>query len=266
VNFITAHDGFTLRDLVSYNDKHNEANHDENHDGENHNRSWNCGVEGPSEDPLVRELRLRQMRNFLASLFLSQGVPMLQAGDETGRSQKGNNNGYCQDNELSWVDWDLREDEQDLLAFSKNLIRLRANHRVFRRRNFFQGRAIRGNAIRDIVWLDPSGSEMTDEQWHESFARSLAVFLSGRALNEQNERGQIVIDSDFVVLLNAHHEAMEFHLPLQPGDARWVLRLNTAERGGTESSDRELKPGDSFSLQGRALAVFEFPLPLEDGL
>jgi glycogen operon protein len=266
VNFITAHDGFTLRDLVSYNDKHNEANHDENHDGENHNRSWNCGVEGPSEDPLVRELRLRQMRNFLASLFLSQGVPMLQAGDETGRSQKGNNNGYCQDNELSWVDWDLREDEQDLLAFTKNLIRLRANHRVFRRRNFFQGRAIRGNAIRDIVWLDPSGSEMTDEQWHESFARSLAVFLSGRALNEQNERGQIVIDSDFVVLLNAHHEAMEFHLPLQPGDARWVLRLNTAERGGTESSDRELKPGDSFSLQGRALAVFEFPLPLEDGL
>ena len=266
VNFITAHDGFTLRDLVSYNEKHNEANLDDNRDGENHNRSWNCGVEGPTDDPQVRELRMRQTRNFLTTLFLSQGVPMLLAGDESGRTQQGNNNAYCQDNELTWHDWTLNREDQDLLTFVRQLIRLRRDHRVFRRRSFFQNRAIRGDSVRDIVWLDPNGSEMTELQWRESFARSLGVFLSGRALNERNERGQIVIDSDFLLLVNAHHERVDFDIPAQPADARWVLRLDTADPAGFDIPHRSFRPGDTYSVQGRALALFEYPLPAEDGL
>jgi isoamylase len=265
VNFVTAHDGFTLRDLVSYNDKHNEANQDENREGENHNRSWNCGAEGPSEDPNVRALRIRQRRNLLTTLLLSQGVPMLLAGDELGHTQQGNNNAYCQDNELTWLDWQLNEEDQQFLDFVRELIRLRRLHRVFRRRSFFQDRAIRGEAVRDIVWLDPSGTQMSDEQWRESFARSLGVFLSGRGLQEQNERGQIIVDSDFVIFVNAHHEAVEFHLPPQPDDARWLLRLDTSTADGFDGG-REHRPNDVYQLQGRALAVFEFPLPEEDGL
>ncbi|MGH8177964.1 MAG: glycogen debranching protein, partial [Steroidobacter sp.] len=263
VNFITAHDGFTLRDLVSYNEKHNEANLDENRDGENHNRSWNCGVEGPTDDPEILALRQRQTRNLLTTLFLSQGVPMLLAGDESGRTQQGNNNAYCQDNELTWLNWTLRRDDQALLSFTRALIRLRCSHRVFRRRRFFQNRAIRGDAVRDIVWLDPSGSEMTEQQWRESFARSLGVFLSGRGLNEQDERGQIVVDSDFVLLVNAHHEAVEFHLPAQPEDVHWRLRLDTTNPTGFEAEERTFKPSDAYTLAGRALALFEFPLPQE---
>jgi len=266
VNFITAHDGFTLRDLVSYNEKNNEANLDNNRDGENHNRSWNCGVEGPTDDPQVRELRMRQTRNFLTTLFLSQGVPMLLAGDESGRTQQGNNNAYCQDNELTWHDWTLNREDQDLLTFVRQLIRLRRDHRVFRRRSFFQNRAIRGDSVRDIVWLDPNGSEMTDLQWRESFARSLGVFLSGRALNERNERGQVVIDSDFLLLVNAHHERVDFDIPTQPADATWVLRLDTADPAGFDIPHRSFGPGDTYSVQGRALALFEYPLPAEDGL
>jgi isoamylase len=263
VNFVTAHDGFTLRDLVSYNDKHNEANQDENRDGENHNRSWNCGVEGPTDDPEIRKLRLRQMRNLLTTLFLSQGVPMLLAGDESGRTQNGNNNAYCQDNELTWLNWDLDKEAQELLAFTRDLIRLRREHRVFRRRSFFQNREIRGSGVRDIVWLDPNGTQMSDEQWRESFARSLGVFLSGRGLHEQDERGQVIIDSDFLVLVNAHHDAVEFLMPAQPDDARWVLRLDTASPAAFEHDERELKPNDAYTLQGRSLALFEFPLVQE---
>ena len=266
VNFVTAHDGFTLRDLVTYNDKHNEANQDDNRDGENHNRSWNCGVEGPTNDPQVRELRLRQMRNFLTTLMLSQGVPMLLAGDESGRTQRGNNNAYCQDNEITWHDWELNREDEDLLNFTRELIRLRLTHRVFRRRSFFQDRSIRGDGVRDIIWLDPNGSEMTDVQWHESFARTLGVFLSGRALNERNERGQIVIDSDFLLLVNAHHEHVEFDIPMHPVDARWKLRLDTADPAGFDVATRVLRPGESYVVQGRALALFEYPLPAEDGL
>jgi glycogen operon protein len=260
VNFITAHDGFTLHDLVSYNEKHNEANLDENRDGENHNRSWNCGAEGPTDDPDIRALRRRQVRNLLTTLFLSQGVPMLLAGDERGHTQRGNNNAYCQDNELTWLDWQP-VDDPDLLTFTRELIRLRRNHRVFRRRSFFQNRAIRGDSVRDIIWLEPGGAEMSDEQWHDGFARSLGVFLSGRALSEQNERGQIVIDSDFVVLVNAHHETLEFHLPAQPQDARWQLRLDTAIATGLGAAPRELQPGEGYALEGRSLALFEFALP-----
>jgi glycogen operon protein len=260
VNFITAHDGFTLHDLVSYNEKHNEANLDDNRDGENHNRSWNCGVEGPTDDPAILALRRRQVRNLLTTLFLSQGVPMLLAGDERGHTQRGNNNAYCQDNELTWLDWQAGNG-QELLTFTRELIRLRRNHRAFRRRSFFQNRAIRGDGVRDIVWLEPGGTEMSDEQWHDGFARSLGVFLSGRALNEQNERGQIVTDSDFVVFVNAHHEPLEFHLPAQPQDARWKLRLDTARDTGSRSGTPELQPGGVYRLEGRSLALFEFPLP-----
>jgi glycogen operon protein len=261
VNFITAHDGFTLRDLVSYNDKHNEANLDDNRDGENHNRSWNCGVEGPTDDAGIRALRRRQMRNLLATLFLSQGVPMLLSGDERGHTQHGNNNAYCQDNEITWLNWVPGSDGQELLAFTRELIRLRRNHRVFRRRSFFQNRAIRGDSVRDIVWLEPGGAEMSDEQWRDGFARSLGVFLSGRALNEQNERGQIVIDSDFVVFVNAHHESVEFHLPALPADAQWALRLDTASAVGIVADSARSPPGAAHTLQGRSLMLFEYALP-----
>lgn len=260
VNFVTAHDGFTLRDLVSYNEKHNEANRDENRDGENHNRSWNCGVEGPSDDPQIRALRLRQSRNFLTTLFLSQGVPMLLAGDELGHSQRGNNNIYCQDNELAWLAWQLDQEDRQLLAFTRELIRLRCEHRVFRRRKFFQNRAIRGDAVRDIVWLDPAGTQMSDEQWRDGFARSLGVLLSGRGLDEQDERGRVLVDNDFILLFNAHYETVEFRLPAQPDDARWVLRLDTTN-AAFETEERAWQPGDSYALQGRALALFEFPQP-----
>jgi isoamylase len=256
VNFVTAHDGFTLRDLVSYNDKHNEANKDENRDGENHNRSWNCGAEGPTDDPEIRALRLRQTRNLLASLLLSQGVPMLLAGDEVGHSQQGNNNAYCQDNELTWLSWDTGEDEKQLLEFVRDLIRLRSDHRVFRRRKFFQNRAIRGENVRDIVWLDPAGTQMSDEQWRDGFARSLGVFLSGRGLDERDERGRTIVDTDFIVLVNAHYETVEFKLPGQPEDARWALRVDTTN-AKFEKEERVFAPGDTYALQGRALALFE---------
>jgi isoamylase len=256
INFVTAHDGFTLRDLVSYNEKHNEANKDENRDGENHNRSWNCGAEGPTDDPEIRALRLRQTRNLLASLLLSQGVPMLLAGDEFGHSQQGNNNAYCQDNELAWLSWEHGEDEKQLLEFVRDLIRLRCAHRVFRRRKFFQNRAIRGENVRDIVWLDPAGTQMSDEQWRDGHARSLAVFLSGRGLDERDERGRTIVDTDFLVLINAHYEAVEFKLPAQPEDARWLLRVDTTN-AKFEKEEHVFAPGDTYALQGRALALFE---------
>ena len=260
VNFVTAHDGFTLRDLVSYNEKHNEANKDDNRDGENHNRSWNCGAEGPTDDAEIRALRLRQTRNLLASLLLSQGVPMMLSGDEFGHSQQGNNNAYCQDNELTWLSWEFGEEEGLLLEFVRDLIRLRQQHRVFRRRKFFQNRAIRGETVRDIVWLDPAGTQMSDEQWRDGFARSLAVFLSGRGLDERDERGRTIVDTDFLVLVNAHYETVEFKLPPQPEDARWVLRMDTTNPK-FETEQRTFAPGDTYALQGRALALFEFPQP-----
>lgn len=256
VNFVTAHDGFTLRDLVSYNEKHNAANLDDNRDGESHNRSWNCGVEGPTEDPAIRALRLRQSRNLLATLCLSQGVPMLLAGDESGHTQQGNNNAYCQDNELTWLSWELGPQDAELTQFTQQLIAFRRAHRVFRRRRFFQNRAIHGAAVRDIIWLDPAGTEMSDQQWQESFARSLGVLLCGRGLDEHDERGRPIVDTDFVLLFNAHHEALEFRLPSEPSAARWVLRLDTTH-SHFEKQERESRPGDAYTLQGRALAVFE---------
>jgi glycogen operon protein len=225
INFVTAHDGFSLADLVSYNDKHNEANGEGNRDGESHNRSWNCGVEGPTDDPVVLELRARQQRNFLATILLSQGVPMLLGGDELGRSQGGNNNGYCQDNEVSWYDWAAADEV--LLEFTRWLIRFRRNHEVFRRRRWFQGRSIRGKGLVDIAWFRTDGEEMSDDDWHGS-ATTLGMFLNGQALASPDARGEHVVDDSFIVLFNAHYEPVQFVLPMMWGD-HWDVVLDTAD-------------------------------------
>ena len=224
VNFVTAHDGFTLRDLVSYNEKHNEANGEENRDGESHNRSWNCGVEGDTDDPEVLDLRARQQRNFLATLFLSQGIPMLLHGDEAGRTQSGNNNAYCQDNQTSWFDWSAVD--ESLLEFTRRLIAFRRDHPVFHRRRWFQGRPIRGVG-HDIAWYKPGGGEMTDEDWDTGFAKSLLVYLNGEGIAAPDEWGEHVHDSSFLVCFNAHHEDIDFTLPdVEPG-LRWTEALST---------------------------------------
>jgi glycogen operon protein len=226
INFITAHDGFTLRDLVSYNEKHNEANGEESRDGESHNRSWNCGAEGPTDDPEVNALRARQQRNFLATLFLSQGIPMLLGGDEMGRTQGGNNNAYCQDNEISWFDWE--NVDEGLLEFTSRLIAFRREHPVFRRRRWFLGTRIRGEGVRDIGWFRPDGELMSDEDWSHSFAKSLGVFLNGDAIPSLDPRGEQVTDDSFYVLFNAHHEPLPFRLPARPEwGERWKKVLDT---------------------------------------
>jgi isoamylase len=259
INFVAAHDGFTLRDLVSYSEKHNAANLEDNRDGDNHNLSWNCGVEGPSDDPEVKALRARQVRNFFTTLILSQGVPMLSGGDEMGRTQRGNNNAYCQDSELSWTNWQLDSEQQTLLEFVCELTRLRAAHRVFRRRNFFQGRATPDGQVHDIMWLDPSGAEMTAAQWHQGFARCLGVYLSGSALDERDERGQAVTGNDFLLLFNAHHEPRMFALPITPVAAQWTLRVDTHLATGKPALEKVLQPGAVLSLEGRSMMVFESP-------
>jgi glycogen operon protein len=223
INFVTAHDGFTMRDLVSYNEKHNEANGESNADGESHNRSWNCGAEGDSDDPEVLNLRARQQRNFLATLFLAQGVPMLLGGDELGRTQKGNNNAYCQDNEISYVDW--ASIDESLLAFTQWVIAFRRDHPVFRRRRWFHGRPIRGTV--DIGWFKPDGQSMTDEDWDASHARSLGAFLNGKAIQTPDDRGRSMVDDSFLLLFNAHTEGVEWAIPGEYGKA-WRLVLDTA--------------------------------------
>jgi glycogen operon protein len=254
VNFITAHDGFTLNDLVSYNDKHNAANGEGNRDGENHNLSWNCGVEGPTDDPAVLALRAHQKRNFLASLLLSQGVPMLTAGDEMGRTQGGNNNAYCQDNEISWVHWDLDDSQEDLLEFTRRLIQLRQAHPVFRRRSFFQGRPIRGKDVKDLTWLHPEGDEMTDHQWRQDYARCLGLLVYGAGLDDRDEQGRPVRDRNFLVLLNAHHEEVAFRIPAPPTGGDWHVVLDTT-CARCPAPDRALTPGNDYPLPGRALIV-----------
>jgi glycogen operon protein len=253
INFITAHDGFTLHDLVTYNEKHNEANGDGNNDGESHNLSWNCGVEGDTADPAVNALRERQKRNLLATLLLSQGVPMLSGGDEIQRTQRGNNNAYCQDNEISWTSWDLTPAQRELLDFTGMLIRIRHDNPVLRRRRFFRGRAVRGADVKDIAWLDPIGSEMTDESWHAGFVRCLGVRLEGNAIDEVDERGQPIAGDTLLMLLNAHHDAIDFTLPLEDADERWERLMDT--------SDAEVRPdrfegGTAYPLVGRSVALF----------
>ena len=231
VNFVTAHDGFTLRDLVSFNDKHNEANGEAGADGEGHNRSWNCGTEGPSDDPAVVGCRAAQQRNFLLTLLLSQGVPMILGGDELGRTQQGNNNAYCQDNETSWFDWS--HVDTDLLDFVRRLISLRREHPVFRRRRWFQGRPIRGAP--DIAWIRPDGLEMADEDWESGFVRAVGLFLNGDAIPDQDDRGQPIRDDSFLLLFNAHDEQLEWDLPTQWGDIdAWRVVITTAQDGGDD--------------------------------
>jgi glycogen operon protein len=254
INFITSHDGLTLEDLVSYNGKHNEANLEDNRDGHDNNLSWNCGAEGPTEDAQVLALRGRQKRNFFATLLLSQGVPMLVAGDEIGRTQRGNNNAYCQDSELSWVDWSLDEERRLLLEFVRRMIAVRRSHPVFRRHRFFQGRAIHGAGVKDIVWLRPDGGEMTEHEWEHTFARSLGVYLSGAALEEMDRRGQRLNDDNFLVLLSSHHETIPFTLPaLRPGTS-WQVLVDTAYEQGLAMDGRY--PGTAqYPVQGRSLAL-----------
>ncbi len=208
VNFVTAHDGFTLADLVAYNEKHNEANGEDNNDGESHNRSWNCGAEGPTDDPDVLELRARQRRNFVATLLLSQGIPMILGGDELGRTQEGNNNAYCQDNEMSWFDWDHMDGA--MVAFTARLISLRRDHPIFHRRRWFHGRALHGKDVVDVAWLRPDGTEMEDADWESGFAKSIAVYLNGDEMHSTDSLGHPVVDDSFLVVFNAHHDAVTF--------------------------------------------------------
>ncbi|HEY9622132.1 MAG TPA: glycogen debranching protein GlgX [Crinalium sp.] len=229
INFITAHDGFTLNDLVSYNEKHNEANGENSQDGDSHNRSWNCGAEGETDDPAVLQLREQQRRNFLTTLMLSQGIPMMLAGDEMGRTQKGNNNAYCQDNEISWVDWNLPKGNEDLLNFTRELIFFRRQHPVFRRRKWFQGRPIHGKGISDIAWFNPDGGEMTDAQWELGYSKSIAMFLDGRQLPSPGPKGERISDDSFLLLFNAHYELIEFTLPEAMQRREWKLVIDTKE-------------------------------------
>jgi isoamylase len=245
VNFVTAHDGFTLQDLVSYNDKHNEANGDDNRDGESHNNGWNCGAEGPTDDAEVNALRARQKRNFLATLILSQGVPMLLAGDELGRTQQGNNNTYCQDNELSWVDWSGVD--EGLIAFTAELLRIRREHPTFRRRRYFQGKSLCGQ---DLRWLNPDGAEMQPENWNDPTARCVAAQFHSAGFEEQDARGEPITDGEFMLIANAHYESIEFRLP---ADTRWRALVDTG---------RDLDPGsvadeqrDRYVIGGRSLAL-----------
>ena len=238
INFITAHDGFTLNDLVSYNEKHNEANGEDNQDGESHNRAWNCGVEGDTDDPQVLRLRNQQRRNFLVTLMLSQGVPMLLSGDELGRTQKGNNNAYCQDNELSWLDWDLQESNESLLDFTRQLIYFRRQHPVFRRRKWFQGRAIRGSDASDITWFNPDGTQMTEEQWNVGFTKAIAIFLNGEAIPTPGPQGERVMDDSFLLFFNAHYELLEFLLPPDLRERQWVVMIDTTKPRFVERGKR----------------------------
>jgi len=252
INFVTAHDGFTLHDLVSYDQKHNQANGENNRDGTDNNRSWNCGAKGPTEDPAINALRAQQKRNFIATLLLSQGVPMLLAGDELGHSQNGNNNAYCQDNEISWINWTHTDDQ--LISLAQKIIAARTNHPVFRRRNFFLGRAIKGAGIKDILWLRPDGGEMTDEQWNQENARTLGVLLSGPAVDEVDERGRRVTDENFLLLMNAYHQPVPFLLPTASSEMRWVALIDTSCQT-VRSPGVEYDSGTSYPLQGRSLAL-----------
>jgi len=256
VNFITSHDGYTLNDLVSYNDKHNEANGDENHDGDSHNRSWNCGIEGPTDDPNIDSLRGRQQRNFLTMLFLSQGVPMLLGGDEFGRTQKGNNNAYCQDNEISWLNWQRNEKQNRLFEFTKKLIEFRREHAVFRRPKFFQGRRVRGGEIKDVMWFNPGGNEMSDEEWNSPFVRCLGMLISGDAVDLVDAQGEPVRDDTFLLLINAHQEPIPFVLPGEE-HLEWEQILETTNEDGFLKEPKKFSSGEDVDLNGRATYLFK---------
>jgi isoamylase len=254
INFVTAHDGFTLQDLVSYNEKHNEANGDGNRDGESNNLSWDCGAEGPTDDGAVIALRERQKRNFMATLLLSQGVAMICGGDELSRTQHGNNNTYCQDNEMSWIHWELTEPQRDFLEFCRYVIQLWRDHPVFKRRQFFQGRRIRGAEVKDLTWFEPNGHEMADHVWNADFVRCLTVRLSGDSIDELNTRGERIVDDTFLLLLNAAAETVTFSLPAPEPGRQWQRVLDTSDQDW-----RRVVPQRAarYRLHGRAVAVFQ---------
>jgi glycogen operon protein len=253
INFITAHDGFTLNDLVSYNDKHNDANGEGNNDGESHNRSWNCGAEGPTDDAAINALRARQKRNFLTTLFLSQGVPMLVAGDEIGRTQQGNNNAYCQDNEVSWLDW--TGIDMELLEFTRKLISLRNSHSVFSRKNWFKGIPADETNIEDIAWFLPDGTQMEEHHWNEHYAKSVAIYLSGQGIHSLDSEGNPVIDDNFYLIFNAHDEGLNYQVPHEAYGERWTLVIDTSKKDDPEQ--QEFKPGESIHVKGRSIVLLQ---------
>ncbi|MBA2726069.1 MAG: glycogen debranching protein GlgX [Actinobacteria bacterium] len=255
INFVTAHDGFTLTDLVSYNEKHNEDNGEDNNDGDSHNRSWNCGMEGDTDDPDVIALRERQKRNFFTTLALSQGVPMILGGDEMGRTQDGNNNAYCQDNELSWYDWSQADENLNLLGFVRRVMAFRERHRVFRRRKWFQGRPIHGTDVHDIVWFTPQGEEMTEE-WDEALARSVAVFINGDVLPDAGPRGEVLTDDRFLLLFNPHPDGTEFQIPVGEWGDSWAYVIDTNEPLLEELSV-QISAGASVTLVGHSVVVLQ---------
>jgi glycogen operon protein len=261
INFVTAHDGFTLADLVSYNHKHNLANGENNADGENHNLSWNCGVEGPTKDRRVMEVRDRQRRNVMATLLLSVGVPMISGGDEMGRTQQGNNNAYCQDNEISWTSWEVTPERRDFLDFTRRLIRIWKEHPVLRRRKFFQGRRIRGADVSDIAWLDPSGREMKDDTWGSPDVRCLGVRLNGDAIDEVDERGGRIISDTLLLMLNAGDQPVAFTLPATAPEERWETLLDTADPW---APSRRLRAGGRYELMSRSMAVLKLNCRKDD--
>ncbi len=256
VNFVTSHDGFTLADLVSYNTKHNELNGDGNRDGENNNQSWNCGAEGPTDDPQINALRDRQRRNFLATLLFSQGVPMLSGGDEWGRTQNGNNNVYCQDNPLSWFNWERDDRQNQFLEFTQNLIQFRRAHPVFRRPKFFQGRRVPGSEIRDVMWFNPGGNQMSEEEWTSPFVRCLGMLLSGDMVDIHSFEGEPLHDDTFLLLLNAHYEPIPFVLPGQE-QIEWQLILDTMDSRGFLTAPKKFASGDEVNLGGRAVCLLK---------
>ncbi len=253
INFVTCHDGFTLADLVSYNGKHNEANGEGNRDGADDNNSWNCGAEGPTPDPGILALRRQQRRNFIATLFLSQGVPMMCAGDEIGHTQRGNNNAYCQDNDLTWLNWDLTDEQRDFQDFVRKATLLWRTQPVLKRRCFFQGRGIRGSEIKDLSWLDPSGQEMTDEAWNAGFVRCLGMRLAGDLIGDIDERGEAIMGDTLLILLNAHHETIPFAMPLAREEHYWQLVIDTAD---PTAGPIALESTQQFPVLARSLAVF----------
>ncbi|CAM5293940.1 Glycogen debranching protein GlgX OS=Streptomyces tendae OX=1932 GN=glgX PE=3 SV=1 [Streptomyces tendae] len=260
INFVTCHDGFTLHDMVAYNDKHNEANGEENRDGESHNRSWNCGVEGDTDDPAVLDLRARQMRNFTATLLLSQGVPMISHGDEFARTQRGNNNAYCQDNELAWVQWP--EDDHALLRFTRAMVWLRKDHPVLRRRRFFHGRPVQGthDELSDIAWFTPEGAEMTQRDWNSARASALTVFLNGNAISEPDPRGERIADDSFLLMFNASPKPLDFVVPVDHG-RQWEVVVDTALAEGVPAdTGPKVQAGDRLTLVDRSLTVLQRPV------
>ncbi len=255
INFITCHDGFTLRDLVSYNDKHNEANGEENFDGTNDNRSWNCGVEGPTDDPKITELRARQSRNLLTTLLLSQGVPMLRAGDELGHTQGGNNNAYCQDNEVSWLDWDLTQDGMALRDFTRRLIELRLRHPVFRQQRFFQGIAPADDGVKDLAWFTASGAEMTDSDWFARTVRTIGMYLSGEGIRTRAPRGERVVDESFLLVLHADAKRATFRLPGAPWAKGYNVVLDTSSATPFEEGAAPLAAASELTLAPRSVTL-----------